>query len=105
MPRPTRMRDLDDPGLSLISLSFMAASLPAVDDAHEMRDLGDHAAISGRVGEARPPPDLIEAQTLERRALRVGPADGAGGLLQRNEFVGARHCACSHESVASASTP
>src|ERR1700735_1686306 len=41
MPRPTRMRGLDDPGLSLTSLSFMGLrSLPAVDDAHEMCDLG-----------------------------------------------------------------
>jgi hypothetical protein len=47
----------------------MAASLLAVDDAHEMRDLGDHAAIGGRVGEARPPPDLVEAQAPERIAL------------------------------------
>src|SRR3984885_1777525 len=104
MPRPTRMRAFDDPGLSLISLSFMAASLLAVDDAHEMRALGDHAAIGGRVGEARLAPDPVEPEALERRALRAGPADGARGLLERYCFVGA-HGACSHESEASASTP
>jgi hypothetical protein len=49
MPRPTRMRAFDDPGLSLTSLSFMAASLLAVDDAHEMRDFGDHSAIGRSV--------------------------------------------------------
>src|ERR1700722_11828899 len=69
MPRPTRMRAFDDPGLSLISFSFMAASLLAVDDAHEMRDLGDHAASGSGIGEARPPPDLVEAEALECRAL------------------------------------
>src|ERR1700721_3880259 len=53
MPRPTRLRAFDDPGLTLISLSFIAASLLAVDDAHQMRDLGDHAAIGGGVGEGR----------------------------------------------------
>src|SRR5271154_6402075 len=104
MPRPTRMRALDDPGLSLISFSFMAASLLAVDDAHEMRDLGDHAAIGGRVDEARLAPDPIEAEAPERRPLRAGPADGARGLLERYGLVGA-HRPCSHESEASASTP
>src|SRR5277367_3667734 len=94
MPRPTRMRDFDDPGLSLISLSFMAASLLAVDDAHEMRDLGDHAAIGGRVGEARLAPDPVEAQALERRALRTGTAGRAAGLLQGNGLVGTHRCAC-----------
>src|ERR1700733_10445623 len=88
MPRPTRMRDFDDPGLSLISLSFMAASLLAVDDAHQMRDFGDHAAIGGRVGEARPAPGLVEAKALESRALRAGSADGARNLLQRDVLVG-----------------
>ena len=52
MPRPTRVRGFDDPGLSLTSLSFMAASLLAVDDAHEMRDLGDHSAIGRSVRDA-----------------------------------------------------
>src|ERR1700728_3701008 len=104
MPRPTRMRDFDDPGLSLISLSFMAASLLPVNDAHQMRDLGDHAAIGGRVGEARPAPDLVKAQALERRALRARPADAARGLLERYCLVGA-HRACPYESEASVSTP
>src|SRR3984957_20342672 len=104
MPRPTRMRDFDDPGLSLISLSFMAASLLAVDDAHQMRDFGDHAAIGGRVGEGRLAPGLVGAQALGRLARGAGPADGAGRLFQRYCLVGA-HRACSHESAASASTP
>src|SRR5580700_5596803 len=104
MPRPTRMRAFDDPGLSLTSLSFMAASLLAVDDAHEMRDLGDHAAIGGRIGQARLTPDPVEPQALERRALRARPADGARGLLECNGLVGA-HRTYSQESEASASTP
>src|ERR1700735_1360205 len=66
MPRPTRMRAFDDPGLSLISFSFMAASLLAVDDAHEMRDLGDHAAIGGLVGEARASPRPSDAAAPSR---------------------------------------
>src|SRR5580700_11010443 len=44
MPRPTRMRAFVAPSLSLMPLSFIAESSLAVDDAHEMRDLGDHAA-------------------------------------------------------------
>src|SRR3984957_11010380 len=105
MPRPTRMRGFDDPGLSLTSLSFMAASLLAVDDAHEMRDLGDHSAIGGRVSDARLSPDLIEPKALQRIALRYGTANVACGLLKRNGFVGAHDSVSTHESGASASTP
>src|ERR1700739_1726607 len=53
MPRPTRVRALAEPGLSLISLSLMTRSLLPVEDAHEVRDLGDHAAAGGRIGHAR----------------------------------------------------
>src|SRR5271155_2954391 len=79
-------------------------SLATVDDAHEMRDLGDQAAIGGRVGDARPAADPVEAKALQRCALRAGAADGAGGLLQRDDLVGAHGCP-THESAASASTP
>src|ERR1700722_3404120 len=64
-------------------------SLPAVDDAQQMRDFGDHAAIGGGVGDARPPPDPVEAQALERLALRARATNSAGRLLQHNVFVGA----------------
>src|SRR5277367_6665008 len=79
-------------------------SLTAVDDAHEMRDLGDHAAIGGRIGDLRLAADPVEAEALQRRALRAGAADGAGGLLQRDDLVGGHGCP-THESAASASTP
>src|SRR5271166_4612187 len=85
MPRPTRMRGFDDPGLSLTSLSFMGQrSLPAVDDTHEMRDLGDHAAVGGCVDYARTASDPVEAEALQRLALRAGATYGAGGLLHRD---------------------
>src|SRR5271166_839907 len=87
MPRPTRMRALDEPGLSLISLSFMARSSLTLDHANEMRDLGDHAAIGRRVGDARPAADPVEAEAFQGFALRSGPPNGAAGLLDRNGFL------------------
>src|ERR1700724_843281 len=69
MPRPTRIRAFAEPGLSLTSLSFMARSSLTVDDAHEMRDLGDHAAVGGRVGDVRTATDPVEAEALQRCAL------------------------------------
>src|SRR5271156_3071391 len=81
MPRPTRIRAFVAPSLSLMPLSFMARSLLPVDDADEVRDLGDHAANGGRVEDARAPPDLVEAEALQRRALILRPTDGAADLL------------------------
>src|SRR6202035_688548 len=63
MPRPTRMRAFDEPGLSLTSLSFMTRSSLTADNAHEMRDLGDHAAVGWRVGDVRTAADAVEAET------------------------------------------
>src|SRR5271163_1721387 len=82
MPRPTRMRSFVEPGLSLMPLSFMFASSLAVDDAHEMRDLGDHAADGWRIRDARAPTDLVEAEALERIALRLRTPDRAADLFE-----------------------
>src|ERR1700677_1330694 len=82
MPRPTRIRAFVAPSLSLMPLSFMARSSLAVDNAHEMRYFGDHAANGGRVFDARAPPDLVEAETLERGALILRPANATAELLE-----------------------
>src|ERR1700733_8066666 len=47
-----------------------------------MRDFGDHAANGGRVVDARAPPDLVEAETLERGALILRPANATAELLE-----------------------
>src|SRR5437868_696791 len=73
MPRPTRMRALRDPALSLNSLSFIAISSRLVDDANEVTDLGDHAAGGRRIDQRRLPPDAVEAEALQRRALLPRP--------------------------------
>src|SRR4051794_19456900 len=62
MPRPTRCRFLDEPGLSVISLSFIACSSLPVDDADEMGDLGDHPTHSRRILDRRAAADLVEPQ-------------------------------------------
>src|SRR5471032_237498 len=55
MPRPIRMRFLREPGLSAIWFSFivfvlyLVGLLRAADDAHQMRDLADHAMRLRRV--------------------------------------------------------
>ena len=54
MPRPTRMRAFVEPAIVLDVVEFHGRDpLLAVDDAHEVRDLGDHAAVGRRVGDAR----------------------------------------------------
>src|SRR5580658_2527713 len=105
MPRPTRVRACEEPGLSVRSLSFMLSS-QAVNDAHEMRDLGDHAARGGRIEDGAAPANLVEAETDQGLAL-VDPApDGADRLFERDHFGCRRHDGLpDHESDASASTP
>src|SRR5271169_4000388 len=81
MPRPTRVRACEEPGLSVMPLSFMVfMSSHAVNDAHEMRDLGDHAASGGRIEDGGAPADLVEAETDEGPALLGRAPDGATGL-------------------------
>jgi hypothetical protein len=61
-----------------MSLSFIAPSSLSrvvVNDAHEVRDLGDHAANSRRVLKRGTAADLVQTQTLEGLALLVGTAD------------------------------
>src|SRR4051794_30055128 len=78
----------------------MASTL---DDAHEMRDLLDHATIGGSVLDGRLPADLVQAEALQGRALIAGAADAAAGLDDGDGGVG--HLAPPYESDASASTP
>src|SRR5579883_212263 len=139
MPRPTRIRALDEPGLSEMPLSFMfvpyrsrtaeppfmktsfvipakreSTNRPALrtspfwipafagmtalnsvvrdlfHDAHEMRDLGDHAAYSRRIDHGGAPADPIEAEADQRLALLGAPADGAADLLD-GDFLAFAH--------------
>src|SRR3954468_6161000 len=89
MPRPTRMRVLFAPGLSRSSfkraiclspylLRFVPSApnappvqslLFAADDAHEVRDLVDHAAHFGSVFEGPLLADLVEAEPDQGRPL------------------------------------
>src|SRR5215510_605473 len=83
MPRPTRRRDLRAPGLSAISLSFIALSSLAslADHADEVAHLGDHAACRRRVGQVLDPADLVEAEPDQGLALDAVAARRTGGLL------------------------
>ena len=78
MPRPTRMRAFEEPGIVADFVEFHRLHPHcAVDDAHEMRDLGDHAASGGRVDDGGAPADLVEAEADQRLALVAAAADGA----------------------------
>src|SRR5581483_6733211 len=55
--------------------------LLAVHDAHEVRNLRDHAARRRRVRQFGHAADLVQAQADQRRALIVLAADRAAGLL------------------------
>src|SRR5262245_36141752 len=102
MPRPTRMRSLLAPGLSRSSFKraisirpLVSSALPVaaerrlranrrlfpVNDAHEVRQLVDHAADLGSVLERPLLADLIEAEPDQGRALVRLTAGGAGDLL------------------------
>src|SRR5271154_6207259 len=90
MPRPIRMRFLVAPSLSLMVLSFTARSSLTFDDAHEMRDLLDHASVGGGVRDAGLAANLVEAEPLECRALVAGATDGAADLDDGDAGVGHR---------------
>src|SRR5581483_4017328 len=87
MPRPTRMRALREPGLSLNSLSFIVFSSSLVDNADEVTDLGDHTARCRRVRERLPPPDAVEAKAPQRLALLPRAALRARGLLDSDRLA------------------
>src|SRR3954452_20154556 len=85
MPRPTRMRPLRAPWLSLSSLSFMSCTrfrfcracpargrmdgLGCRFDAHQMRDFAHLSAHFGRVLDLDALAHLVQAQPNQRRAL------------------------------------
>src|SRR5215203_873905 len=97
MPRPTRTRLLRAPGLSRSSLSFIVSALAfafvAHDprrsranrllggfDAHKMRHLADLAENLGAFFDFDRAVHLVEAETDERRPLRLVAADRRAGL-------------------------
>src|SRR5690554_6490207 len=92
MPRPMRVRVLDEPGLSRSSFKRVmfsqSLSLLAVDDADEVRKLGDHATHFRGVLEGRLPADLVEAQSDQRCALVLLAADRAPDLLDGDGLIG-----------------
>src|SRR5262249_44556556 len=92
MPRPMRMRALRAPALSEISCSFITLSscrttgtspaiaiskLLALDHAHQMLNLGDHAARLRGIGQFRNAADAVEAEADQRLALGMVTADRA----------------------------
>src|ERR1700680_4393095 len=84
MPRPSRFLALVAPGRSLISFSRMTLPLSSrlvVDDAHEVSDLGHHAAHLRAVDQRPPLVHLVEAESDQRRALDAGAPDRAPDLL------------------------
>src|SRR5208282_5208070 len=61
-PAPDADARLRRAGIVFDFVEFHGAILLPVDDAHEVRDLGDHAAVGGRVGHARAAADPVEAE-------------------------------------------
>src|SRR5690606_12594732 len=92
MPRPTRMRSLLEPGLSLISLSFIELILLGSDLVHnadEVSHLGDHAANRRGILQRRTATDPVKAEADQRCTLISRTADRAAGLLDGNRLSGA----------------
>src|SRR5215213_3170480 len=96
MPRPTRMRPLMAPSLSLISFSFMMPSSARVRwgilDAHEVFDLLDHAAHRRGVGQGRGAADFVQPEPDEGLALLGLAADRRADLLDRDGAALVRLC-------------
>src|SRR5579885_3164669 len=90
IPRPTRMRGREAPGLSRISFSFIASPLTLlrlfalIHDANEMSNLGDHAAHGGIILNGFAPSNLVEPEPGQDRSLRPWPANWAFDLLDDN---------------------
>src|SRR5215471_12190466 len=106
MPRPMRVRLLRAPGRSATWLSFIAVSLPsavarpsarsdetmnslALDHPHEVRDLADHAADRGRVGQRRDAADAVEPKPDQGCTLGVLAADRTADLLHAKRLAAA----------------
>ncbi|CUX22549.1 hypothetical protein AGR5A_Cc20036 [Agrobacterium genomosp. 5 str. CFBP 6626] len=90
IPRPTRIRSLEAPSLSLISLSFMigySVSL-LVNDANEMLDRTDHAANRRSIFQGALTMHLVETQTDQRLTLDCRAANRAADLFDRNSLLG-----------------
>src|SRR5215831_15368355 len=88
--------------------AYKAASGPAVAsvgrvDAHQVVDLGDHAADRRRILEHAAAPHPVEAEALEGGALVLMAADRAGDLGDLQGLVG--HHALSFTSAASPRRP
>jgi hypothetical protein len=56
------MRDLEDPGLSESSLSFIALPSRAIDNTDKMRDFRNHATDCGRILDGRTTPNFIKTE-------------------------------------------
>src|SRR5579885_38603 len=93
MPRPTRLELWREPGRPAIWLSFIAVTLRLLffDDAHEMRDLGDHAANLRRILELSAAADLVQPEADQRRFLLRLAANLAADLLDRDRLAGVAH--------------
>src|SRR5579862_7750166 len=116
MPRPMRARFLRAPGRSESSCSFIAGSsflsviappslrppqvqgtcrmtriLILADHAHEVLDLGDHAAGRRRVGHLGGASDPVELEPDQGLALGVVAANGTADLLDGDLLVGFAH--------------
>src|SRR5690606_7138027 len=86
MPRPTRVRALRAPGLSAISLSFMACTSLFL-DPHHVLDLFDHAADRRRVFQFAGAIHLVQAQADQSRALALLTADRAADLRHLDRLL------------------
>src|SRR4051812_22904565 len=88
MPRPTRIRSLVAPGLSLIWLSFIGTSSRHVAvDAHEVRNLADHAAHGGGILQLGHAVELVELEADQRLALAGLAADRRADLLDADGLL------------------
>src|SRR5690242_6293370 len=103
IPRPMRTRDLREPCLSLISLSCIAVypsgllgRLPGavVEDAHEMRNLVDHAAHGGSVLQLARAMELVESEPAQRLGLDLRAARGRLDLLNLQRLLLVSHHTC-----------
>src|SRR4051812_48460963 len=110
MPRPTRIRPLRAPALSLISLSFIVCTRFRFCRAgmrrrglalhlHHMLYLADHAANLGRVRQFAGLVHLVEAKTNQRCTLAGFAPDRRSGLRDLDR----RHLSYSTTAAASAS--
>src|SRR5918995_7130015 len=91
MPRPTRLDLCRAPGLSRISLSFIAELRPSAFHPQEVGDLPDHAADGGRVLQLPRAVHLVETEADQRLLLPRLAADGRADLRDLHGFPRVRH--------------